>query len=297
MSAIGSGRRFFGERKAAIYDVLAHLPPGLMVDVGAAGGAVTRRMLLRSPQSQVIAIEPFPGNHPHFERSVGGDARVTLIKAAASPEAGRAKLFVKSAMAGSKRGSGPLLGSYSSNGFLIAHNDKRAASGITVDTIPIDDVIGDRHVRFMKIDVQGSELGVLQSAERATRESRIDFMFIEFDGERDVLTHLLEGRMQIFDSGYLLVPRLYRGRGWKRFLLGKRPMDFSNWDVFLDLTLTNGGQAHRAWPKEISYDTARYCRFFSLERDKLGGVFTDLVAVAPHFVDQFTRAASKAAAT
>jgi len=143
-------------------------------------------------------------------------------------------------------------------------------------------VIGDEHVHFMKVDVQGGELGVLKSAERAIAEGRISFMFIEFAGEKDVLNHLLERRMRIFDSEYLVIPR-------------KTPADLSNWDIFRDLTLSSGANAHRAWPCAISYVPDAYCQFFIDEKKKLGLVWTDIVAVAPHFVDQFTKAASAAA--
>jgi precorrin-6B methylase 2 len=57
---INSGQSLFGERSTSVYDVLAHLEPGLMLDVGAASGGTTALMLRRSPQSRVIAFEPFP---------------------------------------------------------------------------------------------------------------------------------------------------------------------------------------------------------------------------------------------
>ena len=37
-STIKSSRELFGERPDAVYDVLAYLEPGLMLDVGAAAG-------------------------------------------------------------------------------------------------------------------------------------------------------------------------------------------------------------------------------------------------------------------
>jgi len=67
-----------------ITEVTRHLKQ--MLDVGAAAGSTTRQMLQNSPQSRVIAFEPFPGNFPHFERTIGGDPRVTFVKAAVGPE-------------------------------------------------------------------------------------------------------------------------------------------------------------------------------------------------------------------
>jgi FkbM family methyltransferase len=278
---ISSGRPFFGERSLAVYDILAKLPPGLMLDVGAAAGGITKRMLERSPQSRVIAFEPFPGNYPHFAKIVGDDPRVTLIKAAVSNKARKGKLFVASTVTGSEKNWEKMVG-YSSAGFLVEDDDKRGEKSIAVDTVRIDDVVGNEHVRFMKIDVQGGELGVLQSAERAISEGRIDFMFVEFAGERDVLKHLLDRGMQIFDSEYLLIPKTSKA-------------DFSNWEIFRDLTLSSGTGAHRAWPRAISYSPDDYCRFFDEERKKIGFIWTDIVAVAPHFVEQFAKAAKQAA--
>jgi len=84
--------------------VLAHLPPGLMLDIGAAAGGITKRMLESSPNSRVIAFEPFPGNYPHFDKIVGNDSRVTLTKAAVAAKAHKGRLFVSATVSGEKAG-------------------------------------------------------------------------------------------------------------------------------------------------------------------------------------------------
>jgi hypothetical protein len=170
---------------------------------------------------------------------------------------------------------------YSSGGFLLDDSGKFPDRSIDVDTVRVDDIAGDEHVRFMKIDVQGGELGVLRSAERAIASGRIDFMYLEFSGEKEVLENLLHHGMQIFDSEYVLAPR-------------EGKVDLSNWQSLRTLSLSNGRAAYRGWPLSIERSPLEYCQFFVAERKKIGVVQTDLVAVAPHFVETFRRAAASA---
>jgi FkbM family methyltransferase len=293
---IASWRDLFGARRFGVYDLLSHLPPGLMLDVGAAAGVMTRQMLKNSPQSTVIAFEPFPGNHPHFEKAIGSDPRVTLLKAAVASESTPRKFFLGRAVSGSEKGWEALAG-YSSGGFLVTDKDERAERSITVDTVGIDETIGERRVRFMKIDVQGGELDVLRSAKRAIAEKRIDLMVVEFTGDRNLLTHLFDCRMRLFDLEYTLIPRKPRKRfSWKALLRGTRRADLSNWDVVGGGTLSNGVQALRAWPRVGPRTPDEFRLFFDEERRRVGRFWTDLVAVAPHFAEDFMAAVSKAAA-
>lgn len=296
MSQIGSGRQFLEGLRHGIFDVLSELTPGLMLDVGAAAGWMTRVMLSRSPGSRVIAFEPFPGNFPHFEKTVGADPRVTLLKAAVAPGAESGRFFVARTVSGSEPGWEKMLG-YSSEGFLIAPGDEREASSIPVDTVRIDDVIGGEHVRFMKIDVQGGELGVLRSAEKAIADGRVDFMFIEYTGDKALVDYLLDRRMQLFDSEYILVPRKPRKKlSWRLLVYGSRRADLSNWDVVGEARTSNGVHVLRAWPRPTTYAQEDFCRFFEEERQRVGTLWTDLIAVAPHFIEQFKAAALAAAA-
>jgi len=290
-TTITSWRHYVGGHRIDAYNVLAHVPPGLMLDVGAAAGMMTKVMLTRSPRSTVIAFEPFPGNHPHFARVIGQDARVTLLKAAVASKAGSQSFRVGRTVTGAEKGWEEFAG-YSSGGVLTGENDEPSMQ-VVVDTVRIDDAIGDKHVRFMKIDVQGGEVGVLQSAERAISEHRIDFMLVEFTGHVELLEYLLKRKMKLFDAAYTLVPKRPRSRfSWKAMLYGRNRADLTNWDISGSGTLSTGIKAFRAWPRATSRTLDEFCRFLKEERRRAGRFWTDLIVVAPHFLEEFTTAVS-----
>lgn len=81
------GRAILGDDQT-IYDLLRFLPPGLMLDVGAAAGYATRPMLANSPESEIWAFEPFAGNHQFFRKTIGDDPRVRLFPYAVGAYAG-----------------------------------------------------------------------------------------------------------------------------------------------------------------------------------------------------------------
>ena len=75
-------------------------------------------MLDRSPSSRVVAFEPFPGNHPYLDESVGNDARVTIVKAAVADQTAPSTFLVGKTVTGSERGWERFVG-YSSAGYVI----------------------------------------------------------------------------------------------------------------------------------------------------------------------------------
>jgi FkbM family methyltransferase len=156
---IHSGSLFFENRADAVYDLLAHLAPGLMLDIGAAAGHFTQIMLARSPGSRILAVEPFAGNHPFFERSVGADARVTLVRKAASDRAGTVNFHVAMTVTGTEPGWEEMVGYSSAGKVTLAQNAARGTL-LSVETCRVDSLV-DEAVRFCKIDVQGHELAVL----------------------------------------------------------------------------------------------------------------------------------------
>lgn len=79
----------------AFFELLAHLPTGRMLDMGAAVGHYTKVMRRFSPSSPVTAFEPFPGNIPRFIKNVGPD-----------PEAQRSRFCAALPSCSQTRGSG-----------------------------------------------------------------------------------------------------------------------------------------------------------------------------------------------
>jgi FkbM family methyltransferase len=248
-----------------------------MIDVGAASGYYTKIMLERSPGSLVLAIEPFPGNIPHFVKDVGSNPRVVLVQAAAAEARGWSKFFVASTL-GKVEGFWAGHEGYSSLGQLVPNNDTRPT--IDVLTLRIDDLI-DEPVRFMKIDVQGSELRVLNGASRLFANHRIDFMYVEHMGEADVLHHILSLGYYVLDSTYIIVP--------------KANADLSAWDIVSEGALSTGTPVFTAWPRKLPTEAADYPDFFRDNTRDAGSIWTDLVCVHESAIDQFHAAVSQQA--
>lgn len=117
MEAILSGRDLFGPDPTTIFRALKHLPPGLMLDVGAAAGYYTEMMHRYSPDSRIIAFEPFTGNHKFFQANMGAAKSVELRKLALGSKSGTSNFYVSEVVKGSTTAWKGYDG-YSSVGFL-----------------------------------------------------------------------------------------------------------------------------------------------------------------------------------
>lgn len=184
-----------GSSKRALYASLPDFPemrawqrvlgPGdLFFDVGANAGLYT--VLACELGAEVVAIEPLADGITQLRRNLsinGYDA--TIVEA------------VVGAMPGTAHIGGP--------------DSQRAhvgTSGIEVEMVTLDDLVGDRSARGIKIDVEGAERQVLEGATRLLGEHRVAVVQLEWNdratanfGEtREPVTQLLEGH------GY----RLYR---------------------------------------------------------------------------------------
>lgn len=274
-----SGQILFGERRHAIYTVLPFLEPGLMLDVGAAAGAFTYLMLKMNPQSRVYAFEPFPGNHPFFEKRLAGDQRATLIKKAVGEKPATVNFYVSSVVSGSEKGWSEMAG-YSSLGHIVSAFNPKSMKSISVECCRIDDVADD-HVRFCKIDVQGGELGVLKGAQGLISGKGIDVLFVEFGGELEILEFASANGYAIFDSEYIITP--------VKSAAGAR-----NWNIFHEVAKSTGSTGQLAWPVAPPRDFGGYCKWLKSEFNRIGSISTDLVFVREDYIPKFLEAAAKA---
>jgi FkbM family methyltransferase len=263
-----------------IYNLLPYFEPTLLVDVGAAAGGFTRLMSLRSPESAILALEPFPGNWPFLEQAVADLPQVTVEKRAASDRTGRGHLYVSSVVSGAEKGWEGKQG-YSSAGKLIDTADTRSHGAIDVETVRLDDLI-DEPVRLLKVDVQGGEASVLRGCEELFSRSAVDIIWVEFSGDLGVLELLHENDFVIFDSPYLVIPTDTGSLG-------------DDWKVMRTTNLSNGKEALLAWPYEYPQSAEHYCEWLRV----LGGRFviqTDLAAVRKDFLSEYFVSLGKALA-
>ncbi|NEJ22537.1 FkbM family methyltransferase [Rhizobium leguminosarum] len=141
-------------------------PAMIVVDVGANIGIYTRMFSsLTGTAGHVHAFEPAPANFEKLETTVNGLSNVSLRHAAVGAGSGTIKLYV-------------------SNELNVDHRTFDSGDGrasIDVPLVKLDDYFSPgQRVDFIKIDVQGYELSVLQGAERVLRENHDIRIFMEF---------------------------------------------------------------------------------------------------------------------
>ena len=142
-------------------------PGGTFIDVGANVGlfsvAAGRQV---GPTGSILSFEPAPETMSALTATMrlnGLSPIVTLHQSAAGRENGTAKLNV-----------GHICGHSS----LLPIDDKRET--IDVSVVVLDDIIGDRQVDLIKIDVEGWELEVLEGLRKTLANNRDASVLLEF---------------------------------------------------------------------------------------------------------------------
>lgn len=276
------GRAILGNDRT-IYDLLRFLPPGLMLDVGAAAGFTTRSMLANSPESEILAFESFTGNHDFFREVIGDDPRVRLLPYAVEECSGNGWFRLGRTVQGTEPGWERMRG-YSSLGYLAEAPKEGESDYIQVRTVTIDEIVGAQHVRFMKVDIQGGELKLLKGATCALSQGRIDLMYLEFFGQEAILNYLLQFPVSIFDSHYIIVPKP-NGANSDTVL--------SNWVILGTDYLSIGEQYHICRPISVPQSPESYVKFFEDQRANFRFIQTDLIVVSTQFLTKFHDAVSE----
>lgn len=137
-------------------------PADLFVDVGANVGAYTLWAIELG--ADVIAIEPNGWAVEQLEANLALNGyRAEVVRAAAMDAAGTARITTD-------------LG--------VLNHVVTEGSDATIEqvaAVTIDDIVGERAVAGLKIDVEGAEMSVLRGAERALTEHRIRLIQLEWN--------------------------------------------------------------------------------------------------------------------
>lgn len=275
MGVVGSGRNVLGGGDP--YHLLRHLEPGLLVDIGAAAGHITGTMLRASPQSRVVAYEPFSGNHGHFNAFIGDDERVELRRRAVGDRQTTSQLFVSSTVAGGGTGLQALAG-YSSHGKLVDSAPDLDRRYVEVQVTTLDADVNE-HVRFCKVDVQGGEGGVIRGAGGLLGGAMIDVLYVEFDASDPEPLALLDAfGYRLIDGRYTLLSRL-------------TTPDPAFWDIESTSMLSTGESTLTGYPRIGALELSRYHDWMHRQREVIGPLWCDMLAVSPTFIDAFERAA------
>ena len=273
------GSIFFRGETDVIYDIIAKTGSGLRLDVGAAAGKVTRK-LGTDPESRVISFEPFEGNIEHFLRNTAGMENVDLRRTAVSDFDGQGRLFVAGKLKGTEKGWEGYAG-YSSSGTLISQQHPKWDHARTdeVSVCSIDSTV-DEPVQFVKIDVQGGELGVLRGADKTIAQHGISAFYVEYEGDHEVLTFLAARGYVLIDSGqYVYSPKPG----------SPDPSQLSS--DFKEATVSSGRKVYRGELSKRPLELDDYIKFIGAFGD--WALQTDIVAIHESFMPQFLIATAR----
>jgi FkbM family methyltransferase len=138
-----------------------------IVDLGANIGLATLWLKRRFPDARIVALEPDPLAYACLEANVrrNGLSGVELLKKAAW-NANTTLHFVPDGADG---------------GFAADRlNGKPAASSVAVEAIAIQELLAERPVDFLKIDIEGAERRVLAACRGIL--PRVRWLFVEYHG-------------------------------------------------------------------------------------------------------------------
>ncbi|WP_034161005.1 FkbM family methyltransferase [Sphingomonas sp. ERG5] len=163
---------FKGEYEAELSNRIAALAKGggLFVDIGANMGYFSLLWAAARADNRVIAFEASPNVFKRLAGNVAANGmgdRIDAHAKAALDQTGEITFAV-----------GP--DEQTGWGGLAVEGSK----GLTVPAVRLDDIVGDRRVAVMKIDVEGADSLVLRGCERLLREKLIDCIFYESNRAR-----------------------------------------------------------------------------------------------------------------
>lgn len=152
------------------------VPTSNCIDVGALDGDFTALYRRFAPQGRHWAFEPIPAQYEKVAARFSEDAGVTVVNAAVADFAGDSTF-------------NHVVSNPSYSGLQKRRYDRKEEedTNITVEVTTLDAAVPtDVKVDFIKIDVEGAELGVLQGAQRLIAASQPVVVFEFGKGASDV---------------------------------------------------------------------------------------------------------------
>jgi len=253
---------------------------------GGAGWGGTSQSLAEATQKdgRVHAFEPFPGNHRFFSNA---DPRIQLHRVALSDNVGRMAFYVSGTVGEEDAWATRGFVGYSSLGHLVSPRVKwvraikrviarlrgqrqREPVVLQVDTTRLDSVVGEAHLDFVKLDLQGGEPAAIRGMGALLQ--RTDMLWIEFTGQEGLIPMLLEHGFLLFDTNYMC-PAGGRGQ-----------LEHFDLRPFKEIVLSTSRPALLA---TRARDTADFLAWFH-DAKKAGAIMqTDLLAINPAFLPSF----------
>ncbi len=171
-AAGATGNLYCGLHEFPDMPFVAHLlrEGDLFLDIGANIGSYT--VLAGTRGAQVIAAEPVPGTFESLRRNVGLNLLGDAVDA-------------QQVALGESSGSVEMTKDFDSENHIAPGNADgatRSANTVTVPMRTLDDLVGDRSPRLMKLDVEGFEKPALLGAGRVLSDPRLLAIVIELNG-------------------------------------------------------------------------------------------------------------------
>ena len=199
--AVPLRHRFGPSREREMELIGRFCPAGSMcVDIGANKGTWTYGMAKAvGPDGHVLALEPQPELVAYLQSAFGNTRQVEIQSVAASDVSGTVTLQV------------PTVNGRSEPGLASLDRTYESSTAYEVATDRLDDIVGERAVAFIKIDVEGHELSVLSGATAVLTRSRPTLVVeltdvVESSGSRrayDLLSVDFGYRPHVYASGHL----------------------------------------------------------------------------------------------
>ena len=148
-------------------------PAPHIIDCGAHYGISTIYFKREYPEASIIAFEPDVNNIEVFKKNIRAHhlAGVKLVEAAISDFSGEGELFGEFGGSNPDSQGNSLMQSWGARGNLT--------SSRSVKVVRLSDYIEDT-VDFIKLNVEGSELSVIQDLHRRRKLSRVKQIYIQF---------------------------------------------------------------------------------------------------------------------
>ena len=183
------------------YSLVQYLAPGTLIDAGANKGQFSLLVRKLFPKTRIIAFEPLPKAADRYERLFRDDKHTTLHRLALDVNSGERTFYV------ADRGDSsslfrPIRGLRVAFGSTLSHE-------ISVQTVRLDKMIDPKDLStpvLLKIDVQGAEQQVIQSASHLL--DYIDHIYVEI-----LFAELYDGQSRVNNVFRELDTKGYRMRG------------------------------------------------------------------------------------
>jgi FkbM family methyltransferase len=152
---------------------LAHfLQPGAILDVGAHVGAVSTRLAKVIPNVPIHAFEPTPATAGLLRHAARSEPRITVHEVALSAQSGPLNLFVNR-----NEQTNSLLDNDTANTKYLQHATAHERN-ISIHGMRLDDWADTQGLKtplFIKADIQGAELMLIEGGESTLRNSTAIF--------------------------------------------------------------------------------------------------------------------------